>query len=80
MVYESFLAPAMVFESLTHITIVPIDFHPYWHINRPPPGFEYIPPPPIILDPISRQLCYTQEAERRAHVRANNRLRITQTG
>jgi hypothetical protein len=63
-----------------YIAIVPIDFHPHWHINRPPPGFEYIPPPPIILDPISRQLRRTQEAERRAHVRANNRLRIAQTG
>jgi hypothetical protein len=57
------------------IAIVHIDFHPHWHINRPSPSFEYIPPP-IILDLISRQLRRTQETERRAHVQANNRLRI----
>ena len=61
------------------IAITLIDFHPHWHINRPPPGFEYIPPP-LILDPVSRFLRCTQEAERQAHVRANNRLRIAQTG
>jgi len=55
--------------------IVPVDFHPHWHIQRPLPGFEYVPPPPIILDPISRQRRRTAEAERRAHERANNRLR-----
>jgi hypothetical protein len=60
--------------------ITPIDFHPHWHINRPLPGFEYVPPPPIILDPISRQLRRTEEAERRAHVRAHNRIRVAQTG
>lgn len=66
--------------SNSYIAVVPIDFHPHWHISRPPPDFEYAPPPPIILDPIARHLRRTQEAERRAHARANNRLRVAQTG
>ena len=65
---------------LIDIAIVPIDFHPYWHITRLPIGFEYLPPPPIILDPIERSIRRSKEAERRAHLRANNRLRIAQTG
>jgi len=60
--------------------ITPIDFHPHWHIKRPPPGYEYTPPSRIILDPISRSRRRNKEAERRAHVRTNNRLRIAQTG
>jgi hypothetical protein len=62
------------------IAITLIDFHPHWHINRPPPGFKYTPPPLLILDPASRFLRCTQEAERRAHIQANNRLQIVQTG
>ena len=34
----------------------------------------------MILDPIERRLRRTQETERRAHQRANNRLRTAQTG
>jgi hypothetical protein len=59
---------------------VPSDFHPHWHINRPLSDIEYVPPTPVILDPIDRHLRRTQETERRAHARANNRLRLAQTG
>ena len=59
---------------------MPSDFHPHWHINRPLSDIEYVPPTPVILDPIDRHLRRTQETERRAHARANNRLRLAQTG
>jgi hypothetical protein len=71
------------FESIISLIVVAftaIDFHPHWHIIRPPLGYEYQPPPPLILDPITRHRRRTEEAERRAHERANNRLRIAQTG
>ena len=59
---------------------MPIDFYPYWYIERPPLSLEYISSLPIILDLISRQLCHTKEDEREAYMRANNRLKTAQTG
>ena len=59
--------------------ILPIDFHPHWHIVRPPLSFEYVPPPPPILDPIERAVRRSRDTERRAH-QVINRRRLAQTG
>jgi len=46
--------------------IQPLDFHPYWHWYKPPPGSEIVPPQPPILDPEVRDRRRTQLAEQRA--------------
>lgn len=56
------------------------DFHPHWHINRPPIGFQSTTIQPPILDPLTRQQRRNNEAARRAHQRAFNRQRVAQTG
>jgi hypothetical protein len=63
-----------------YIVFTSHDFHPYWHIYRPPPGFAYERPPRPILDPITRQQRRSEEAERRAHARAHDRRRTAESG
>jgi len=60
--------------------ILPSDFHPHWHINRPPIGTEWRATSPPILNPRTRIVRRNEEAERRAHIRANQRIRTAQTG
>ena len=60
--------------------IQPLDFHPFYHYYKPPPGAEPIVFEPPILDPVSRQQRRAFETERRAHARQNQRLRTAQTG
>ena len=60
--------------------IQPLDFHPFYHYYRPPPGAEPVIFEPPILDPVSRQRRHAFEVERRAHARQNHRLYIAQTG
>ena len=62
------------------LVIMPHDFHPFWHITRPAPGNEYQAPPLPILDPITLSRRRAQETDRRAHLRANMRLRVAATG
>jgi hypothetical protein len=60
----------------TVLAITLADFHPHWHLIRPPPGTVFTPPEPPILHPITRQRRRDQETERRAHRRANERIQV----
>lgn len=62
------------------IAFTPFDFHPHWHLTRPAPGYAYELPPIPILDPISRQLRRTREAEQRALSRQHNRQVLAESG
>jgi len=60
--------------------IQPLDFHPFYHYYRPPPGAAPIVFAPSILDPTNRQRRRSEETERRAHTRQYNRLRTAESG
>ena len=65
---------------LTNSVFQPVDFHPHYHYERPPPGAAPFDPPRPILDPHTRDRRRQEAATRRAHERAHARLRTAQTG
>jgi hypothetical protein len=60
--------------------IGPLDFHPHYHWQRPPPGAEPLPFNPPILDLETRQRRQTEEIEHQAQRRAHIAVRRAQTG
>lgn len=62
-----------------NLPIQPLDFHPFCHYYRPPPGAEPVVFEPPILEPVNRQRQRAFEIERRAHARQNRRLHTAQT-